>query len=259
MTKSGLEEMHVEKVGWAILMSQSNLDEYRDGDWLNLKEELYNFTYWPVKEVQVVKDSETPSRKKYLLTLKSVRVSRKGLTLQLPTWTRQDFIRLVTKHDLEKLQTSFRACFEALARGTNFTLVQSRRVSISIYPNSSNNKINRLYEFEAANNEGNYIHAAKSSLMEHLCESRITMNQIRFCSHCGKLFLAKRKPRADRNLHCSLRCTGNAATRAYRQRKEEELKLRERKRNRRRYVERQQKKYGPRVKVVRRPRKARGG
>ena len=72
------------------------------------------------------------------------------------------------------------------------------------------------------------------------------MSQIQRCN-CGRLFLLKMKPRADRNFHCSNRCAVLAATRKYRREKAEELKAK----TRDRYEKKQKQKFGRGTKVRR--------
>ena len=45
MRGSEIENEHIKNVEWAISLSQANFDRYRAGDWLNLKEEMYDFLY----------------------------------------------------------------------------------------------------------------------------------------------------------------------------------------------------------------------
>jgi hypothetical protein len=91
-----------------------------------------------------------------------------------------------------------------------------------------------------------------SALASYLVSSGVIAGQIRKCPTCGRIFLYKRKPRRDVALHCSLKCSRLAATRRYRQKTADKLKAKERERSHQRYVRKQQRKYGPKVKVKRR-------
>ena len=50
----------------------------------------------------------------------------------------------------------------------------------------------------------------------HLAGAGISTSMLRRCPECQKIFLANQKPRSDRKLHCSIVCSGNAASKAYR-------------------------------------------
>lgn len=92
------------------------------------------------------------------------------------------------------------------------------------------------------------------SLYRHLVSSGIVRGQLRVCPQCRRIFLSKRRPRADKTLHCSLKCSRLAATHRFRQRQREQLKSKERDRSHRRYVAKQRRKLGEKTKVVRRQR-----
>ena len=51
MPKSPFISEHIKKLNWAIWMSQVNLDTLREGDWLNLKQDLYGFMEFTPPEV----------------------------------------------------------------------------------------------------------------------------------------------------------------------------------------------------------------
>jgi hypothetical protein len=93
------------------------------------------------------------------------------------------------------------------------------------------------------------------ALYRHLVSSGIVRGQLRVCPQCQRIFLAKRRPRSDVTLHCSLRCSRLAATHRYRTRQKEQLKVKERERSHDRYVRKKRAKY-PAVPVPRRPRKS---
>lgn len=49
----------------------------------------------------------------------------------------------------------------------------------------------------------------------HLSRSGVTASMLRKCPQCTKVFLASRKPRIDRDMHCSTKCSGIAASRRH--------------------------------------------
>ena len=73
---------------------------------------------------------------------------------------------------------------------------------------------------------------------------------------CRRIFLSKRRPRADKHLHCSLKCSRLAATHRYRERQREELRSKEqgKKLPYNRYAAKLRLKLGAKTKVERRPR-----
>ena len=95
---------------------------------------------------------------------------------------------------------------------------------------------------------------AVARLLLYLLAASIEKNQIRTCPECEKIFLVRRRPRPDKTYHCSNRCAQRYASKEYRKRNKDELGVEERERSHRRHVEKQRRKYGPKVKVERRPR-----
>jgi len=43
MTNPSIQAGYIKRVEWAIQVCRTDLNNFRDGDWLNLKEELYEF------------------------------------------------------------------------------------------------------------------------------------------------------------------------------------------------------------------------
>jgi len=235
------EERHIQCVEWAISLSQANLDDFSDGDWLKLKEELHSFIFGG-------EEGSTPFFEGVEgRTLGSPRVVSRDLK-------RDALVRNVSQEDLRQIRDGLEEWLEkqadlglgfypVFARGTNFafgTYAADQTFTWMILPR-------------------NFTVAAMFAFGMHLVGSQITGEQIRDCPLCGRCFLLKRKPRADRNFYCTPRCATNAATKAYRERQKTEnaaaLREKERGRSRERYVKRQKQKHGPKVKVERRPRK----
>jgi hypothetical protein len=95
---------------------------------------------------------------------------------------------------------------------------------------------------------------ADIAFLNTLVASGITPSQLKSCPECQSIFLLERKPRPDKQFHCSTRCAQLAATIRYRKKKEAELKEKERERSHNRYVAKQRRKH-PHAKIPRRPRK----
>jgi len=252
MAKSPLQVRHIKNLEWAILLSKTNLDECTEGDWLKIKEGLYAFIYWvesgELFSWQTGEGKEMQSRKGY-----------KGGVAFIPM-SKEIFVNYITKDSLRDILASFRDCFGNIAGGMPFYHCQAGSAIILVQPSIPSKQFIRSTVLLGTETEKDFIQKAQITLAEHLAESGITYEQIRSCPECHKIFLLNMKPRKDRNFYCSTRCSRNAATRAYRKRNEEELKVKEQKRSRRRYVEKQKKQYGPNVnvKVARKPRKAKG-
>src|SRR5262249_18718324 len=54
-----------------------------------------------------------------------------------------------------------------------------------------------------------------SALASHIIASGIVGGQIRSCPECGRLFLLKLNPQANREFHCSTPCTNRATFRRF--------------------------------------------
>lgn len=61
----------------------------------------------------------------------------------------------------------------------------------------------------------------KVLLSHHCSHAGITTEMLRRCATCQKTFLATRKPRPDKKLHCSPRCASGAALKKYRDKKKD--------------------------------------
>jgi len=251
MSKSEFQQRHIKNLEWAILLSRTNLDGCTEGDWLNLKEGLYDFIYWMAESREVV-IKQIGGGKKDLVKIRPT----KGVIF--PPMPRSTFFDYVSKEGLMKLRANFQLFFENVARGIVVYKCQIRDVSFWISANKPTGHFIRYIILGPSQMEEQYIPVAQISLGDHLTESGIMPDQIRLCPECNRLFMLKMRPRKDRNFYCSLMCTRNAATRAYRKRKAEELKLKEGERSHRRYKQRVRQQPGhARSKVVRRPRKPR--
>lgn len=231
MTQQGEE---IRKLEWAIRLAQADPKSLREGDWLNLKEDLIEF----------------------------VRASGTSLDLAGRVWAEpKAFQRLINSiqrglsDHLERLaQVGVAATTQAdpkpqLLEDVGIGFPVSGRFIVGAIKGRPYRLLVKTNTIESQ---------VYSALSSYLVSSGIVAGQIRKCPTCGRIFLLKRKPRPDKEFHCNIRCSRLAATRHYRKKKAPDLKAKERERSHRRYVDKQRRKHGPRVRVERRPRKAKG-
>lgn len=229
MKGSQFEAEHIKSLEWAVLFSRMNLNGLRAGDWLNLKEDLYRF----IDQLFLAPDTPQHSF--------------------LPPGRRDEFVKLISQEQVSKIQERIKSdLFEYSYKPdgpTGSPVIDAKAVEFNFVSFGPDIPFNQWMQAL------DVVVASRLALGFHLVGARITQANIRICPECRSLFLIKRRPRKDRAFHCSLRCSRNAATQRYREKKKGELRLTEKQRSRRRYVERQQRKYGPKVKVGRKPRK----
>jgi hypothetical protein len=214
---------YIKKLEWAISLSQKNLQDLREGDWLNLREELYEFLRGP----------EAPADlRKEIFFKRATLSSIKAIQGELKTRFDQcvDMYTSWEKGGLKEAILGI-APFDVSGATVHLT-AQSPDLSFHQTVSCEDLKTEVLLKL--------------NNLLE---VSGVIMSQIRRCpdADCGRLFLLRMKPRADRNFYCSRRCSGLAATREYRRKKEEELRAKDRGR----YAKKQRQKYGATTRVGR--------
>jgi hypothetical protein len=264
MTISAVQQGHIKTLEWAIRFCQANLSALREGDWINLKEDLYEFIEYGQHTAALLKaifpDQDNPGgelKSEFCkrTTEKEIAEVQGGLKRRLSgfAYSRgEQEVALLRK--LRHLDTaSVRFPFVK-----DFLPVQRLRITsgtIELQGFRPNEPFRQMISFGPKPNLQIKVDLA---LFRHLVSSGILRGQLRTCPECGRIFLLRRKPRSDQTFQCSLRCSRNAATRRYRERLAmehgQEVKAQERERSHRRYVAKQRRKYGPKVKVERRPR-----
>ena len=211
----------------AVWFSQVPFNSLRDGDWLNLRQDLHEFV------------AGAPD------VVRSLRSSVVGLG----TWAEDR--KVLSQENISTAQASLKKWFKGLAEKQAFNARPSvKMASMMIRPVSDG------YIFEVSPNQ--WEDKLYSALGHHLQLSRIAPGQIRICPECDRIFLRRKKPPVGVKPHCSHKCAQQAATRRYRNKKKDEINVKERQRSHRRYVKKLQKSHGSNVKVASRPRKARG-
>ena len=208
------EAQHIKWLEWAVSLCRRDIGSLREGDWLNLKEDLWEFATAP--------DS---IRSSFLLSV-----------------TKEDFVEQMTVPLAIRIQEVIKrdlrsACYRANGDAAAIPPIYAKEVNFHCVSFSPDHAFFMLVADE------NPITAARSALARHLVGSFFTQRNIRECPECKNVFIIKRKPREDREHHCSLRCARNAATARYRDKKKEALKVKERARSKKRYREQRKKKH----------------
>src|SRR5262245_23647567 len=235
MALSTAEKVDIKNLEWAIWFSQVDLSGLRAGDWINLKEDLYDFI-----NTNRVQDIEFLA----------------GLPKDYIAEQKKDFCDSTTETDIVAIQGELKKRLFGFAypKGKPQVL-HTTNCTVIVGALTPNEPFQRDLSFGRQNLQAKVDFA----LFHRLVSSGILRSQLRTCPECGRIFLIHRKPRTDMTFQCSIRCSRNAATRRYRERLEkqnsEEVRSKERERSRRRYVTRQQKRFpGRKVKVQRRSR-----
>lgn len=239
MKQSPAQADNIKKLEWAIWLSQQvDLGSLSEGDWLNIKEGLHDFIYF----TGVGRIGPRP------------RITG-SFSKEMRLASRKNFRKKVKPHVVVEIQQFFRDILRSFAQTKGiyqqYIPIRDAELLLTGFRSSQSPFVGMVFTDDVKA-------AASLTLGFHLVSAGITLDQIRTCPECQRIFLIKRKPRSDMTFHCSNQCARLAATWRYRERKEKKLKTKERERSRRRYVEKQKQKYGAKVKVARRPRRARG-
>jgi predicted RNA-binding Zn ribbon-like protein len=223
MTTALKKAGYIKKLEWAISLSQKNLQDLREGDWLNLQEELYEFVCDP--------DPKAPA-----------------------DYQKKIFFKKATLGSIEAIQRELRTRFDQCVEmcgtwkkeglsavfGINFDVTKAKVHLIAGTPD---------FLFQQRVSCEDLKTEVLLELANVLVVSGVMISQIRRCPNpdCVRLFLMRMKPRADRNFYCSRRCSGLAATRKYRGKRTEDLRAKDRDR----YEKKQKQRLGVRTKVGR--------
>jgi hypothetical protein len=235
---------------WGIRFTRAELETCRPGDWLNWKEDAYDFLYGEDLGARLSSPGMAKQRK-----AKSS-ASEQGEP-ELPE-AKAGFVAAVDEDEIKGIRTVLKDLLSEITSANDETIIidkfNFREIAVWL-PNPG-----VRFPFSPAFINENLNDLARMSLIVHLAGSGLTREQIRNCPECRKAFIIKRKPREDKNHHCSTHCARLAATMKYRNAqvgsKAEEAKRKDRERSHQHYVKKQVAKYGPNVKVARMPRKA---
>jgi len=268
MALSAAEKVDIKNLEWAIWFSQADVSSLRAGDWINLKEDLYDFIDIDrVKTAQnIVAMFSQTKPEDYIAEVK------------------KDFCDSTTETDIVAIQGELKKRLLGFAyfQGEDEGELLRRMRHLVVNPGSAQEKPvmsprqyipitdgsigvqgfrpnEPFWQLLSFGQQPNLQAKVDLALFRRLVSSGILRSQLRICPECRRIFLIHRKPRTDMAFQCSIRCSRNAATRRYRERlakqNSEEVRSKERERSHRRHVEKQRRKHGPHVKVERRPRK----
>jgi len=196
MARSPSQEEHIKKLGWAIWLCQVDLGTLREGDWLNLKQELYDFVYpgW------------------LSLDEKDKKLYQRWLNEKLG-------------EAIPKIQERLKKQVDAVINGGT---QKKETLGNLIYPGSTmifkKDGIGVLYgspnsPFSQVFHSNDMETRIERTFIDYLTSSGVWGSQIRICPTCQRIYLSRRKPRPDKTSHCSLRCSQLAATYRYRDNK----------------------------------------
>ena len=197
MTPTQAESLR--KLEWAVWLSQVDIQTLREGDWINLAGDLADF----VKGAGGLTDLDRASGVLY-----GVEAARKWI----------DGVQEAFREHCEKLASMGVVHVMGPKSGPRklsaTSFLMNGRIQVEAFEGQPYRLLMKTDTIPSQ---------ARSALASYLVSSGIVAGQIRKCPICGRIFLYKRKPRADVALHCSLKCSRLAATRRYREKKAEEL------------------------------------
>ena len=236
----------------AIDCAQVDLNALRDGEWLTLKEKLFDFF---TDEIEWL----LATRSKPLTNDQIIKLGRL-IAEARPADDNDNVINadcvepllaLAGKHSAEWQETLTREHGTYIQEGFRQFLEAAQTEEFSDIIELDLQELAHSWHDSAID----FAPLAATRLQLFLLAAGLQKDQIRTCPECQKIFLVRRRPRADKKYHCSNRCAQQYASREYRKRTKEELRSKERERSRQRYVAKQRRKLGPNVKVERKPRK----
>jgi hypothetical protein len=227
-------QSHITKVAWAIELAQKDLEQLSEGDWLNLKNELFDFL---TAEIE------------WSFGVNAKRLRNEDIVAlgQLITEARtalddfdRDHIHKIIMEEEDQLKAialadQDRKRWNHLVTVENTQRIQGhlREMLDWIQTEDYNSFIELGFPFP----EDWLPLTVGARFQLYLVAAGVDKSQIRSCSECKRIFLTRIKPQSEKVYYCTHRCAQIVASRAYRERNKDKLKPRERKRKRRRYVE----------------------
>lgn len=215
-----IRKVHLKMVDWAIAFSQTSLEGFNANQLLQVKKDIYEFLYGAQRFLQgsdtrrVLKNSTDQMRYIHQKQIES-------------------FASRLSVRQIHKVQSRLlHSLNEFVYHSHPGTLSMGAKRVVFAFSWST---LQSPFVWDVLVHD--VVPAAVIALGAHLVGSRITPDHLRRCPepHCGIIFLASRKPRADRELHCSIECARNAARRRYRERNRASIQLKDRARKKRRY------------------------
>ena len=233
---SRFQDKELDRLEWAIWLSQVDVQTLREGDWINLAGDLANF----IEGSGGLTDLDRGSIGFYGLN----RV--KKLVGSVQSGLKEQFEKLAAIGEIHVISGGQKSTRKLSA----ISFLINGRIEVEAFEGEPYRLLMKANTITTQ---------ASAALASCLVSSGIGAGQVRKCPTCKRIFLLKRKPRPGVTFHCSLKCSRLEATRRYRKKKASKLNAKERERSHRRYVAKQRKKHGANVNVRRIPRKTIGG
>jgi len=259
MAKQTIQAGHIKKVEWAIQVCQSDLNNLRDGDWLNLKEELYEFL---TEEIEWSFGLRLQNLNNYdvvqlgILIVLSVDPSLKPSQIKKEDL---DQVMALANKDRRLWNRTLRIENAQIINGVLWSMIKS--IQSDDYPNfihfnpridspmltwnrSMNDRPTNIRDLITGSTGRPFLFRytlagiASRRLKLYLIATGLEKSQIQTCPECSRVFVVKRKPRPDVTHHCSKTCAQLAATRRYRGKNKAKVKAGDRDRSHRRYQQR---------------------
>ena len=238
----------------AIDFAHVDLNALREGDWLTLKERLFDFFTEEIEWSLAAR--RRPLTNGQIITLASlIEDPMRSVDFDSDYILNEDCVEpvlaLAGKDSATWQETLTRVHGGYIQEGFRRFLKAAQTEEFSDFIQFDSQEL--TYDWD--DSMVDLAPRAAARLQLYLVAGGVHKDQIRTCPECKKIFLAKRRPRADKKYHCSNRCAQRYASKEYRKRTKEELRSKERERSHLRHVAKQRRKHGPNVKVERRPRK----
>jgi hypothetical protein len=211
---------HIKRLEWFICFCQADLMAFSEGDWLNTLDSMYDFVDF--------RDPHSPLDKSFY------GYAMPDNLLDFQPRVLKVLRKLAVDPKQPKVDEQYGPVIEAI-------------VTCGAY--GADQPFEHITDASMELTVIGYL-----ALYRHLVSSEIVRGQLRICPQCDRVFLSRRRPRADITLHCSLKCSRLAATHRYRVKQKQKLKVKERERGHERYVAKQRRRWGAKTKVERRPR-----
>ncbi len=244
LTVAAIRNAHVKQLQWGVKFIRQNLGELRAGEWLSLKEALYDFT---------------------LVAKRFPSTKRHDFAVAVEKYEEERFIQEMSPGVVQEIQSGMIQQFNALS-ATSIRI--SDELFAHYFPGADRtgrsgldygfgvNKV--VFNFNCSSSRSPFvlgfgvldnIQAANVAMGLHLVGSMLTLEQFLRCPECKTIFISNRQPRPDRQLHCSIRCSRGAASRRYREKLQSQKT--ERARAKRRYEKKIRKRW-PKTPIAKR-------
>jgi len=189
---------HIKQLNWIVNLMRARREELREGDWLNIRQDLSEFIGWTTPTASLLRAiGRRPDKPPQLAGVK------RELGAKLGT---------MDSKDLKQIQESVKRFLQSFAGGANLHVCAWGQETYIAF------RVDESFQpFQWMVYHRDLATAVEIALGLHLVSAAISAEQIRNCPQCGELFLIKKIPRTDRNFYCSVKCTRLAATHRYRE------------------------------------------